>query len=285
MSYELEKGRIYRMPIHFGPGLGPRQGPDGRTFECKDNPKSTSVSVSFLSDPDQLEALLPENFALAGEPVVTVSATYMKEIEWLAGRGYNTLGVSFPAEFKGKEDHATGSFLTVLWENLTDPILTGREEIGFSKIYCDLPEPRVCQGETHCQASWMGFKFMDLSVKNLTPVELNNSPTPMAQSASNQLTGTLHYKYIPRTGGYPESWGEADVAYAVLTPARSPNRVVTEMWRGEGRVDFHYARWEDLPTQYTIVNTFSQFEVREYRGASIVKTIGGKDLSDQRILK
>ena len=285
MPYELEKGRIYRMPIHFGPGLGPRQGPDGRTFECKDDPKSTSVSVSFLSNPDQLEALLPENFALAGEPVVTISATYMKEIEWLAGRGYNTLGVSFPAEFKGKEDHATGSFLTVLWENLTDPILTGREEIGFSKIYCDLPEPRVYQGETHCQASWMGFKFMDLSVKNLTPVELNNSPTPIAQSASNQLTGTLHYKYIPRTGGYPESWGEADVAYAVLPPARSPNRVVTEMWRGEGKVDFHYARWEDLPTQYTIVNTFSQFEVREYRGASIVKTIGGKDLSDQRILK
>ena len=103
MPYELEKGRIYRMPIHFGPGLGPRQGPDGRTFECKDAPKSTSVSVSFLSDPDQLEALLPENFALAGEPVVTVSATYMKEIEWLAGRGYNTLGVSFPAEFKGKK--------------------------------------------------------------------------------------------------------------------------------------------------------------------------------------
>ena len=57
----------------------------------------------------------------------------MKEIEWLAGRGYNTLGVSFPAVFEGEVDRATGSLLTVLWENLTDPILTGREELGFSK--------------------------------------------------------------------------------------------------------------------------------------------------------
>ena len=63
---------------------------------------------------------------------MTVAATYMKEIAWLAGRGYNTLGVSFPATFTGEEDEVTGNFLTVLWENLTDPIITGREELGFA---------------------------------------------------------------------------------------------------------------------------------------------------------
>ena len=55
----------------------------------------------------------------------------MKEIEWLAGRGYNTLGVSFPVVFNGEVDRATGSLLTVLWENLTDPILTGPRGIRF----------------------------------------------------------------------------------------------------------------------------------------------------------
>ena len=57
------------------------------------------------------------------------------------------------------------------------------------------------------------------------------------------------------------------------------------MWRGEGEVLFHHARWEDLPTQFTIVNVLNQLEIIEPRGASIVKSIGGKDLSDQRILK
>ena len=58
-----------------------------------------------------------------------------------------------------------------------------------------------------------------------------------------------------------------------------------EHWRGEGTVEFHKARWEDLPTQYNIVNAFHELEVKEWRGASIVKSVGGKDLSDQRILR
>ena len=143
MSYTFQPNQMYRMPTHFGPATGPRRGPDGRKFLCEDNPKSTSIKVSFLSNAKQLEALLPPGFTLHGDPVVTVSATYMKEIEWLAGRGYNVLGVTIPASFNGQNDRAVGPFLTVLWENLADPIITGREELGFSKIYCELPEIRI----------------------------------------------------------------------------------------------------------------------------------------------
>ena len=282
MGYKLDPNAMYRMPIHFGPRTGPRFGPDGRKFECKDNPKSTSVSVSFLTNSEQLEAFLPPGFSLNGEPVVSVSGGYMKEIEWLAGRGYNTLGVSFPAVFEGEVDRATGSLLTVLWENLTDPILTGREELGFSKIYCELPDPLTFNGETHCTASWLGFKFMDMHVRATEQVPIPTpSSSPQQTSGEQPLTGTLHYKYMPRTG----EWGTADIAYTVLTPANTPNRVVQEHWRGEGTVEFHKARWEDLPTQYNIVNAFHELEVKEWRGASIVKSVGGKDLSDQRILR
>ena len=282
MGYKLDPNAMYRMPTHFGPRTGPRYGPDGRKFECKDNPKSTSVTVSFLTNSEQLEAFLPPGFSLNGEPVVSVSGGYMKEIEWLAGRGYNTLGVSFPAVYDGEVDRATGSLLTVLWENLTDPILTGREELGFSKIYCELPDPLTFNGETHCTASWMGFKFMDMHVRATEAVPIPPASPPSQQPSGEQpLTGSLHYKYMPRTG----EWGTADIAYAVLTPASSPNRVVQEHWRGEGTVQFHKARWEDLPTQYNIVNAFHELEVKEWRGASIVKSVGGKDLSDQRILR
>jgi len=277
MAYEFVPNRMYRMPTHFGPVTGPRQGPDGGRFACVENPKTTAISVSFLTKPEGLTPLLPPGFALAGEPVVTVTASYITEIEWLAGRGYNTLGVSFPAVFTGAVDRVTGNFLTVLWENLTDPIITGREELGFAKIYCELPEPTVLHGETHCTASWLGFKFMDLIVNNLRQVsEAERSTTTTAPS-----DGTLHYKYMPRTG----EWGQADAAYAVLTPAATPNRVVKELWHGTGTVAFHQARWEDLPTQYMIVNTFHALAILEYRGATVTKTVGGKDLSDQRILR
>ena len=86
---------------------------------------------------------------------------------------------------------------------------------------------------------------------------------------------------MPRTG----EWGAADAAYAVLTPATCPNRVVKEVLQGQGRISFHRAAWEDLPTMYTIVNTFCDLEIREYRGTRVVRSVGGKDLSDQRILR
>lgn len=278
MPYPLQPNRMHRMPTHFGPASGPRQGPDGRKFECKDNPKTTTVAVSFLTDRQQLAALLPERFSVAGEPVVTVYASYMTEIEWLAGRGYNVLGVSFPATFHGEQDHVTGSFLSVLWENLTDPILTGREELGFAKIYCELPEPTILRGRWHLMASWLGFKFLDVAVSQLRP---QSADEIAALTQVDAGAGQLHYKYIPRTG----EWGEADVAYVCLSPVGHSHRVISERWVGEGRVHFHPARWEDMPTQYNIVNTFHALTIQEYRGASITKSIGGEDLSAQRILR
>ena len=278
MPYSFQNGRMYRMPTHFGPRTGPRQGPDGQRFECIDSPRSTALSVSFLSSPAQLAALLPSGFSLAGEPIVTVTATYITEIEWLAGRGYNTLGISFPARFRGEVDDLRGNFLTVLWENLTDPIITGREELGFSKIYCELPQPTCLRGEHHATASWLGFKFMDLHLSELQP----QSPSEIvAARAAQDSAGILHYKYMPRTG----EWGSADCAYPTLTPAANPNQKIEARWLGKGSLQFHPARWEDMPTQYNIVNTFAELEIREYRAASLTQTRGGKDLSDQRILR
>ena len=277
MSYTFLHGAMYRMPTHFGPATGPRRGPDGHGFACKDSPKSTSVSVSFLTEREALEAYLPPGFSVGAQPVVTITATYLTEIDWLAGRGYNTLGVSWLAHFRGEQDQASGNFLAVLWENLTDPIITGREELGFSKIYCELPTPTVYRGDYHCVASWLGFKFMDLRVEKLEEVAED------VRDAAGQPTGygILHYKYMPRTG----EWGMADCAYATLTPAATPNRMIQSMQRGTGEMIFHQARWEDLPTQYMIVNAIQALPVLEARGASVVKTIGGKDLSDQRILR
>jgi len=266
---------MYRMPVGFGPAMGPRQGPDGRRFSCVDNPKVTSLSVSFASDPDQLAALLPPGFELDGDPVVTVAASYMKEIEWLAGRGYNTLGVTFPASYQGTTETVRGPFLAVLWENLTDPILTGREELGFSKIYCELPEPEIAGPTATSRAGWLGFNFMTMELTGLNPV--SHGPG----TSANPIDGTLHFKYMPRTG----EWGTPDSSQAVLTPAATPNRRVVELRTGAGRVEWTRARWEDLPTQYNIVNALADLEVHEYLGASVTKTVGGKDLSDQRIIR
>ncbi|MEO8451781.1 MAG: acetoacetate decarboxylase family protein, partial [Gemmatimonadota bacterium] len=148
MSYVLRPDRLYMMPTHFGPSCGPRQGPEGERFTAARPAKQVKYGVSFRTSREQLDELLPPGFQVEGDPIVTVEASYLTELAWLAGRGYNIVSVRFPALFQGKRDRASGPFLAVLWENLCDPILTGREQLGYSKLYADIPPPRVLGGRT-----------------------------------------------------------------------------------------------------------------------------------------
>ena len=54
---------------------------------------------------------------------------------------------------------------------------------------------------------------------------------------------------------------------------------------GKGTVEWRRATWDDMPTQYHIVNGLAALPVREWRGASVISEVGGKDLSDMRVLR
>ena len=272
MSYRFEAGRIYRMPTHFGPAPGPRQLPDGVVPDPKHSPRRLSVAASFLTDAALLERHLPEGFALAGEPVVTVEFHYMTAIDWLAGRGYTMIDVGWPATFTGRQDKASGRFLAVVWENLADPIITGRGEIGHPKLYAEIAEPRRCNGAQICTAGWMGFRFLALEVSQLRDAE------QVRQGAASD--GTLMLKYAPRTG----AWGETDLCQVTLTPAADPDNHVEQRQTGTGAVRFHTADWSDLPTMHHVVNALAALPVIEAHGGAVTLSRGGKSYRDQRVL-
>jgi Acetoacetate decarboxylase (ADC) len=272
MGYRFEANRIYRMPTHFGPAPGPRQMPDGIVADSRNSPCRLSVAAHFLTDPKLLERHLPDGFALAGEPVVTVESHQMTGIDWLAGRGYTMIWVSWPAAFIGQQDRATGRFLAVVWENLADPIITGRCEIGHPKLYAEISEPRLCEGAQVCSAGWMGFRFLDISVS-----DLRDEPPPPAKSPSD---GTLMLKYVPRTG----AWGESELRQVTLSPAADPDMTIERQQTGMGTVRFHKATWSDLPTMYHVVNALAELPVIEPRGGSVTHSRGGKTYRDQRVL-
>ena len=272
MSYRFEAGRIYRMPTHFGPAPGPRQSPDGIAYDTKRSPRRLTVSASFLTDPARLEQHLPEGFTLAGEPVVTVDVHHMTDIDWLAGRGYSMIHVGWPATFTGSRDRATGRFLAVIWENLADPIITGRDEIGHPKLYAEIAEPRRWDGRQICEAGWMGFRFLDLAVS-----ELRDAATDRPGGGSD---GTLMLKYTPRTG----DWGETDLCQVTLTPAADPDYHIERRQTGAATVRFHEAAWSDLPTMYHLVNALAALPVIETRGGAVTLSRGGKSYRDQRVL-
>lgn len=263
-----------RMPVGFGPMPGPRQGPDGRPFDWSETPRRTLVSASFLTDPDALTPLLPPGFALEGEPVVTLELQFLRELEWLGGRGYNILGVKFRTRFRGAIDTAVGPFLCVLWENLADPILSGREELGYAKLYAEIPEERVFRGHHGYGAGWLGHPFFRLELQGLRTAE------PGIPTGGDD--GVLHYKYIPRTG-VP---GEADVAVAALTPASgAAPQILSHAVADRFDLAFLRASWEELPTMAHIVNRLADLPMLGLRSASRTETRGGRDLSDQHTLR
>ena len=276
MPHLHRPGLLYRMPYGFGPTPGPRQDQHGKPFDWTQAGRRT-IAASFLTDAARLEALLPPGFTLAGEPVVTVEFHVLTQLPWLAGRGYSMLHVKFPATFAGKQDRVTGIFLPVLWEDLADPILSGREELGFAKLWCDLPEPRTMGDRTVCVASWLSHQFMELTVADAREVE----PLVPAPQGLNGLEsqGILHYKYLPAT----QDWGESAVEHACLSPAGGTVRV-DRILAGTGSVEFKPTNWEQMPTQFHIITALAALPQREQRGGFVLDLRGGADYSNQRRL-
>jgi hypothetical protein len=228
--------------------------------------------VSFLTSAAKLEALLPPRFSMAGQPVVTVEAQYLTNIDWLAGRGYNLVAVRFPAEYPGEAGTMVGELLTVVWENRTEPIITGREELGWPKVYGEIPDLWRDKDTNRVKGSvaWDGFTFLEFAIQDLREEPVSEAPVPTAR---------LMLKYIPRTA----DWGCADVCYATRSPGAS-NRRVLRRCSGSGKIRFLAATWEELPTLAHIVNPLVDLEVLKTVDAGITDAVGGKDFRDHQIL-
>ncbi len=271
-TFRMDKGRLYRMPVVFGPQYGPRQLPDGVTADHANYPKRRMASVDCLVDEAALAAMLPEGFSVRGEPKLTFEITHITELEWLAGRGYAILGVKTPVRYVGRDETVDGDFQLVYWENLADPIISGRDEIGAPKIYCEIPEPQIFQGTYTYHCAWQGFRLFSLTLSGLC-----DAPLPQAGAAGHQ--GLLYYKYCARTGP-----GTADADYVTLSPAGNTLNRIDRLLLGQGRAGFHAATWSDLPTMHHIVNRFAQLDIQEFRNARLVFSHGGRDFGDTRVV-
>ncbi len=276
MSYIFHPDRFYRMPTHFGPSLGPRQGIDNRRYANLESSKDLTIQATFEANACQLEKLLPPGFSLRESHTLCLTFGYGKGVEWLAGRGYNTFGISCPVTYNGQRDTVHGELLLVLWENMADPIITGREDLGFSKVYCELPEPQFIDNRVICRASWDGCEFANLNLTGLREVPAKDLPKSIPSD------GKLHYRYFPK----PSAPGKADIEYVTLTPASWPNiQIEKSLVAASADAYFRHSTWEELPTLVHIVNSLSELTLGNCISAILVKSHGGKDLSDQRILE
>jgi hypothetical protein len=278
-------GQIYRMPVGFGPTQGPRQGPNGRTFNGTWS-RNTTLSVSFTSDPEVIGGLLPPGFEPADSGRVTVQALYNTDFAWLAGRGYNWVEVLFEATYSGERDVVAGDFVSVMWESIPDPVLPGREELGLPKMFASVPDWESAANGTTVRTSWDGFEFCTMTLDGLVlPPWQSEKEAAAVQSRAGLSAGVgsrLYYKYVPRTG----SPGVADAAYATCSDPANYDVKVIDTWKGTGSVSFTPATWEQLPTMSHIVNSLADLPILSQGQARMSRVLlAFNDLSDQRILR
>jgi len=258
---------MYRMPVSFGPAPGPRNLPFQHRHRRYEK-NTLTLTLSAHTDPDALARFLPQGFILEAPARIELSLLVLTDIGWLAGRGYNIVVIRIPARWRGKEE-VTGAFVPVLWESMAEPILTGREELGWPKIFADIPAPAFDNGEWRANAGWEGFTFLEMCAGGFSP----GDPPPPAGPM-------MFHKYVPRTG----DWGKAEIDYFTVTAAGGPAPEVKSVACGQGRFAFWHARWEDMPTQYPIVSALASLPLIEFGPAWLVQTTSGDVASGQRKL-
>lgn len=281
MTFIPDPSSRYRMPIMFGPAPGPRQHPEGRMWTAEEAGRMRAqwMKVAYRTDPAKLEKLLPVGFSLRGEPIVSVSCAWFKDLYWLAGRGYGILSVDFPVTYQGKTERLDGALCPIIWEGAPDAIMTGREELGFPKMFANFTDIAWDEAAGHatCEASWYEHTFFDIEMSNLV-----EEADPVKQLPGSNGGAQMYYKYMPRTS--PNGSEGADLAYVTTSaaPAGSGGAQVNisfdefefRRWTGKGAVNWHRATFEQLPLSSHIVNGIADLDIIEYVDAEMVAFSG-----------
>ncbi|KAK3695171.1 hypothetical protein B0T22DRAFT_96658 [Podospora appendiculata] len=281
-KWSKKPNMYWRMPVAFGPFPGPRQGEYGRR-RLTDGParRFTTASIKFKTSRTFLETLFPTAQFRFKDPstvaTASFSATRLDNMAWLGGKGYTHFGLYVHGVQYTKKDGTSihGTYMPVLFESLTDPIVSGREELGMPKLFADID---MEHDETSCRvtASWRGATFAKIELPNLRKDETTAEQGTIGGESDY---GILVYRYIPAVG----EPGKADAEYACVVPHSEESRVqsstVTAVARSAGaKVKIEALDWEALPTLHHITSALAEIPIYAVVDAKVVEGTGVSDV-------
>lgn len=272
----------WRMPVSFGPAPGPRQALYTNKPQPARHSTFTTASIKFKTSRTFMQNLFPtKSFAFKGAGTVayaSFSQTTLGKMEWLGGSGYRHFGLYLHGVRYSKKDgtHIDGTYMPLLFESLTDPIVSGRDELGMPKVFCEV-DIRRRSDSYRVRTHWQGSMFGKFDLDELEEAD----PAAEAGTIGGEADyGILAYKYSPAVG----ERGKADAAYATVVPHAEESKVVpskvTGLWKcKKPSFSFESLTQQDLPTLHHIVSKLAQIPVFEYVSAKVVEGYGVPDVS------
>ena len=251
MAYKFE-AKPYFQPAHFGPW------PVEPVLHYGD---LTGMAIYYVTDKDALGSMLPPGFEVPDVPTVNVWAQYCRDVSFMAGFGYNIVGVNFSAIWKGKKETRTGELSAVLWENDFLPIMFGREHLGAPKLWADIPDVQTIKGNgRRFVCSEKGSMLVEGFLTDLIPLPAD---TLAMMDADSKNANWFCWKYISHA-----SQKKADLNLPTSLHYRSK---LKEAWSAKGTHKFHTPKWEEAPLSSHIMAGLSKLQVKEYMGAIITR--------------
>lgn len=270
----------WRQPLVFGPLPGPRQDAYENSYrESLRNSTTTKAVVKFKTSATLLRGLFPNSKYFFQKPDTVATASYsieaLENMAWLGGGGY-ALVAFYVHGVNYREDNGQvrkGVYCPIMFENLTDPILTGREELGVSKMFSDIDITRSSESSFVTKVSWRGAIWGEFELKNLQKREAGS-----VQTEESESEGVLLHKYIPGTGT-----DKPDADYDVLLMSDLEKLSVKSFQTAspaDVRFEINKLGWEQLPTLHSVISRLAELPVIEISEGSLAETQGVTDLSN-----
>lgn len=203
---------------------------------------TTNLTFAYATDGDRLAALLPKRFRLI-EPKLIVSLINNRRVDWLAGAGYNLLAVNVPVIFEGKDGPLEGVFGLVVWENMTAPILMGRDVQGVPKLYAKVDNLREFPADViSANAHLDGHRFARVLMGTSGPLEGAELEALRDQQRHVNWFGWRHFPNVGEPG--------AALSHPVLFPQEF------DVWNaraGSATIEWTVPDWPSNPTQCRII--------------------------------
>lgn len=290
----------WRQPTAFGPMTSPRRDHWGAVVPSKDG-RFRTWRVGFTSSATYLQTLFPSDAFSFAMPGTKARASFMlnelDNLDWLGGGGYRFFGLWIHGVRYTKADGSvlTGSYLPVLFENLCDPIITGREELGMPKLFCDidLDEGTDAAAPT-IVCSWRGAKFARMTIEGLRPetdadkakAAAPAGPPPGAPAPPPGVVipkpppdnGLFIYRSVPSVG----QRGTPDAEYAVFVPhasASCPRVVERRLVAPSASIALEAGSPQTLPTLHHVATGLAEVPIYSVDEASYEEGHGVDELS------
>lgn len=307
----------YRQPVSFGPSPGPRQ-PLNQMAGAVSTSRQHHVTytIRFKTSKTYLRTLLPnKRFSIATPgsfAQASIVCTTLHNLAWLGGKsGYSFCALFLHGVRYTKTDesgHVDGAFMPVIFEDESDPIITGREELGAPKLGCSIDFSNATGSSSQkITLGWRGTTFGTIDLNDLKPATASSTETESEKptSGGNPFAppplveqGILTWRYVPAVG----EPGKVDAEYAVLDPyddgKHQEEALAVDSFMEQRKaelgfdqgplhtksasVKFEAKGWEQLPTLNHVVAGLSDIPVYEILDAKAEFVPSVRDISGAR---